>query len=143
LKITACSKPSLDGGRPVVLVGDQLVPLDVNGIDGVAAAINGRLAGDEPTFAGVRLRNVPNPFNPATEIRFDLPRRGLAEVRIYDVGGREVRRLGREVLEAGPHAFSWNGTDNHRAPVVSGVYFYRLYFEGGPLGSPVKMTLVK
>jgi hypothetical protein len=146
IELKASSKPSVDGDLPVVLMDESLATLEVAKLaNGAAAAINDHSieAQDNPVFAGVQLRNIPNPFNPATEIRFNLPRSGQAELRIYDVSGREVRRLGGEKLNAGSHTVRWNGTDNNRTPVVSGVYFYRLFLDGGTMGSPVKMTLLK
>ncbi len=68
----------------------------------------------------------PNPFNPSTMIRYSLPRSGHVELEIYDLGGRQVRTLVREVVEAGEHRARWNGRDDAGAQVVSGVYLYRL-----------------
>ena len=68
----------------------------------------------------------PNPFNPETEIAFTTTRSGHVTARVYDVSGRPVRTLVDEVLAAGSHAFTWNGStdDGHRA--ASGVYFLKL-----------------
>ena len=146
IDLLAGSKPSLDGDRPVVLAGGTLSPVDVKTLaNGAAAAINDdALEAEGPqAFAGVQLRNSPNPFNPATAIKFNLPKAGMAEVRIYDVSGRVVRTLGGTMLNQGANSFPWNGTDNRQARVGSGVYFYRLFLDGDPLGSPVKMTLLK
>jgi hypothetical protein len=68
----------------------------------------------------------PNPFNPTTEIRFDLSRSGPVRLEIFDAAGRLVRVLVRGPLDAGRHRVGWNGLDTagNRAP--SGVYFSRL-----------------
>ena len=72
-------------------------------------------------------QNVPNPFNPITEIRFDLAQSGRVQLRIYDVAGRLVRRLIDEDMAAGRnHTVAWNGLDDQNNKVASGVYFYRL-----------------
>ena len=115
------------------------------GPDAPALSLNDGAAPGADVVArrGVALRNAPNPFNPATEIFFELPRRGRAEVRIFDVSGRLVRDLGGRVLESGSASLRWNGTDRDGRGVVSGVYFYRLYLDGDPLGQPQRMTLVK
>ena len=72
-------------------------------------------------------QNVPNPFNPVTEIRFDLAQSGRVQLRIYDVAGRLVRTLLDKDLSAGRnHTVVWNGLDDQNRSVASGVYFYRL-----------------
>ena len=113
--------------------------------EGAAATLNDGVTGDGSSQLAwsLNLRATPNPFNPATEIRFDLARRGQAELRIFDVSGRLVQRLGGEMMEAGENALRWNGTDLHGEPVVSGVYFYRLFLDGADLGNPQRMTLLK
>jgi hypothetical protein len=146
LDLKASSKPSLPGGHPVVLQDGSLLALDVLALDnGATAVLNDEAVegSTTPVFTSVDLRNSPNPFNPATEIRFNLPRSGDVEVRVYDASGREVRRLGGARLDAGANSLHWNGTDKNRVGVVSGVYFYRLFLDGKVLGSPVKMTLLK
>jgi hypothetical protein len=71
--------------------------------------------------------NVPNPFNPSTEIRFDLPAAGDVHLHVYDVRGRAVRTLvdGRPHV-AGRHHATWDGRDDRGNVVASGVYFYRI-----------------
>jgi hypothetical protein len=138
---------------PAVVIGTESDELEAVGVvadaEGAAAArINDGDApriGEESTFAfrGYRLSNAPNPFNPATEIRFELPQRGRIDVRIYDVAGRLVKELGGEVLPAGPHAVRWNGTDQRETGVVSGTYYYRLFVDGKKVDSARRMTLVK
>jgi minor extracellular serine protease Vpr len=70
--------------------------------------------------------NAPNPFNPSTRIRFELPEAGLATLRVYSPAGRLVRTLVRERLAAGPHEVTWNGRDDGGRPMASGVYLYEL-----------------
>ena len=71
-------------------------------------------------------QNTPNPFNPQTRINFELPQSGIATLTIYDVRGRRVRSLVAEELHAGPHARTWDGTDDDGRRVASGVYLYHL-----------------
>jgi hypothetical protein len=71
-------------------------------------------------------QNHPNPFNPATSIRFDLPETAHVKLRIYDVGGRLVRSLVDENLIPESYALIWDGRDEQSREVGSGVYFYRL-----------------
>jgi len=72
-------------------------------------------------------QNVPNPFNPTTQISFDLAQSGKVALRIYDVAGRLVRTLIDKEMAAGRnHTVVWNGLDDQNGRVASGVYFYRL-----------------
>jgi hypothetical protein len=66
--------------------------------------------------------NYPNPFNPVTNIVFDLPERAEVEVEIFDMLGRRVMTLGRQVMDAGQRKrveFDGRG-------LASGVYLYRV-----------------
>lgn len=71
-------------------------------------------------------QNQPNPFGAETRIRFDLPSAGPVSLRVMDVAGRTVRTLVSGPREAGAHSTAWDGRDGAGAPVVAGVYFYRL-----------------
>ena len=86
--------------------------------------------------------NVPNPFNPTTSIRYDVPPSGGAvTLRIYDVSGRLVRTLVDGPQTAGQRTAVWNGRDNRGRSVASGVYFYRLQAPG--YVKTLKMVLVQ
>lgn len=89
------------------------------------------------------LGNVPNPFNPSTEIRFVVPNGPALDYRveIYDAAGRVVRRLDAGRAAPGMNQVIWNGQDDQGAPVGSGVYLYRLELGAERLVS--KMVLVK
>lgn len=76
------------------------------------------------------LPNRPNPFNPSTEIRFELARAGRVEVEIVDVRGARVRTLFVGAMDRGLHHLKWNGRDGSDRPVASGVYRSVLRFEG-------------
>ncbi len=66
-------------------------------------------------------QNVPNPFNPSTEIRFHLPEPSQVDIRAYDAGGRMVDRIFSGRMDGGSHTIQW--TPSH---LPSGVYFYVL-----------------
>lgn len=68
--------------------------------------------------------NYPNPFNPVTNIRFNLPQTSHANLTIYDILGNEVATLINEELKVGSYLVGWNAS-NHS----SGVYFYKLETE--------------
>ena len=80
--------------------------------------------------SGFRLeQNYPNPFNPQTEIAFSIPDASLgpeAELIIYDVRGRLVRRLFQGHLPPGQHRVIWNGMGETGEQAPSGVYLYTL-----------------
>ncbi len=71
-------------------------------------------------------QNSPNPFNPTTEISYELPEDGFVTLKIYDVSGKLVRTLVEGFRSGQPHVETWNGKDSLSRPVASGVYFYRL-----------------
>jgi len=76
-------------------------------------------------------QNVPNPFNPATEIRFTVPAdAGVVTLEIFDLRGAKVRTLVQSSLEPGQHARMWDGRDDAGIRTSSGTYFYRLTGEG-------------
>jgi len=87
-------------------------------------------------------QNVPNPFNPTTVIRYDVPAGGgMVSLNVYDVAGRLVRTLidGRQA--AGVREVTWDGRDQSGRTVSSGVYFYRLV--AGEYVQTRKMVLIK
>jgi hypothetical protein len=71
-------------------------------------------------------QNVPNPFNPTTTIRFDLPVRSHVKLAIYNVKGQLVRVLVNRDIDAGYEEVRWDGRDSMGRSAASGVYFYRL-----------------
>ena len=77
--------------------------------------------------SGVSLSALsPNPFTSAARITFALPREGVADLRVYDAAGREVRALVHESRAAGTYTISWDGNDERGQRVRAGVYFVRL-----------------
>lgn len=66
---------------------------------------------------------VPNPFNPTTAFRFELPRAASVSARIYAADGRLVRTLlAARPYAVGTHVVRWDGRDDFGAGVASGVY---------------------
>lgn len=72
--------------------------------------------------------NYPNPFNPSTQIRFDLPETGQVSLVVFDVLGQKVIELEKGYFDAGYHATIWNGKNSKGQSVASGVYFIQLRF---------------
>ncbi len=83
----------------------------------------------------------PNPFNPATNIKFAVPRTGQVSLKIYDLAGRHVRTLIDGRKDAGYHDVMWDGTDQRGRGVASGAYYYRLQADG--FDQTQKMLLLK
>ena len=66
--------------------------------------------------------NFPNPFNPTTNIAFDLPKNDHVVLEIFDLQGRHIVTLLNEQLNAGVHSLTWNGRDQNDNLVTSGIY---------------------
>jgi len=87
------------------------------------------------------LQLYPNPFNPSTTVRFDLPRAERVHIAVYDVGGRLVHTLLDERRGPGSHRVTWDGTGASGQRLVSGVYL--LVMEAGAFREAIKVTLLK
>lgn len=73
----------------------------------------------------------PNPFNPSTQLRFDLPHSAAVRLGVYDLRGRLVRTLLRgEVLPAGSREIQWDGRNDQGLDAASGIYLLRLESDG-------------
>jgi hypothetical protein len=72
----------------------------------------------------------PNPFNPMTRIRFDLPQAGNIELAVYDLKGHKVKTLLSGYHAAGRFVLDWWGVDDQGRRMGSGVYFARLRAQG-------------
>ncbi len=81
-------------------------------------------------------QNYPNPFNPTTSISFYLPKTDLANLKVYDLLGREVAVLINQTLPSGEHTYHLNASG-----FSTGVYFYRL--STGNAVITKKMLLIK
>ena len=81
-------------------------------------------------------QNYPNPFNPVTSIKYSIPKDGLVAITIYDITGKEMRKLVNEVKKAGYYNISFNAST-----LSSGIYFYRI--TSGDFVQTKKMVLIK
>jgi hypothetical protein len=85
--------------------------------------------------------NYPNPFNPVTTIRFQLPNVEKVNITIYNSLGQQVLVLQNGILPAGKHMTNWDGKDAHGKDVSSGIYLYRM--QAGPYIQNQKMILLR
>ena len=100
----------------------------------------GTPVGDAPPVFRIQ-GNHPNPFNPATTIRFSLTEAGPAIVDVIDLQGRVVRTLHRGELPAGQTGLQWDGRDDVGRQVGSGTYVARVRSGGSSVSH--KMVLSK
>ena len=70
--------------------------------------------------------NYPNPFNPITTIRYEVPEQSQVTLTVFDVLGQEVMILQDGVKTSGIYEVQWNGLDQSGKQVNSGVYFCHL-----------------
>jgi hypothetical protein len=86
-------------------------------------------------------QNFPNPFNPTTVIRYELPKTERLKISIYNPLGQRIRTLINAWKNAGKYEIDWDGSNDKGEPVQSGIYFYRL--EVGPFSKTRKMILIR
>ena len=86
-------------------------------------------------------QNSPNPFNPITTLRYDLPEDNFVTLSIYDMLGREITQLVNTTQQAGFKSVQWDATDSIGRPVSGGVYLYQI--QAGEFVQTKKMVLLK
>ena len=98
---------------------------------------------DTAPAAGTRLAVLatPNPFNPATQIVFDMPRPGVTRVSVHDIAGNHLSTLLDAYREAGQHVLPWRGTDAAGRRLGSGIYIVRV--QSGDEARATKVVIMK
>jgi hypothetical protein len=97
---------------------------------------------EEPVVTDYALhQNNPNPFNPKTEIRFDLPEAARVELKVFNIMGQEVAKLVDEVKTAGTYRITWDSKTTAGTSAPSGVYVYQI--KAGNFVDAKKMMLIK
>ncbi len=81
-------------------------------------------------------QNFPNPFNPSTTIKFDVPQRTDISITVFDALGRKVTTINKKQVAPGSHTIVWDASN-----FSSGVYFYR--FKAGAYSKTKKLILMK
>ncbi|MCK4655097.1 MAG: T9SS type A sorting domain-containing protein [Candidatus Cloacimonetes bacterium] len=85
--------------------------------------------------------NYPNPFNPSTNISFDISSESDVSITVYNVKGQKVTMLVDKHFENGSHTVTWNGKDSNNKSVSTGIYFYKI--SAGKETQVKKMLLLK
>ena len=119
------STASLNGPRSLTIDVSGLLALDGIGLPEVFALHN----------------NYPNPFNPVTNITYDIPEVAQVTLEIYNVSGQKVRTLTQGQHEPGRYRIQWNATNDYGNPLSSGMYIYRIH--AGDFVSVKKLILMK
>jgi len=129
----------------VNLVGDPVMPADasplIQAYESLAAitGIEDDVVGTPNAFS--LKGNYPNPFNPITNIAFNLDVRSDVTVTVYSLLGEEVAKIHNGLMQPGLQTVAWNGMDSHGTQVASGVYIYRIEAQDRALTG--KMMLLK
>ena len=93
-----------------------------------------------PVYFNV-FQNFPNPFNPITTLKYDLPEDSFVDITIYDMLGNVVNNLINQNQRRGYKSVQWNATNNEGQPVSAGVYLYTI--QVGQFRQVKKMILLK
>jgi chitin disaccharide deacetylase len=87
------------------------------------------------------VRNFPNPFNSATVIQYHLPLKGNVSLTIFDISGREVKKIIRNNQPAGYHQVFWHGANNSGDLLSSGLYLCKIQADG--VSKTIKLSFIK
>ncbi|MDZ7362985.1 MAG: T9SS type A sorting domain-containing protein [candidate division KSB1 bacterium] len=96
--------------------------------------------GEVPSSFALK-QNSPNPFNPSTTIKYELPQQVEVKLVIFDLMGRRVRTLVDQRQQSGRYAITWDGRNEQGEVVTSGVYLYQLH--AGNFVQTRRMALVR
>ncbi|MCX6833851.1 MAG: T9SS type A sorting domain-containing protein [candidate division Zixibacteria bacterium] len=131
---------SIPGALGIVSI--EAATFDGRAVTEIISDVTG--VGDEPGNLPLEFAlhaNYPNPFNPTTTIRYDLPEQADVRIAVYNVVGQVVRTLVNRPVSAGQYETVWDGRDDSGRQVSSGVYLYRM--TAGDFTQSRKMLLLK
>jgi hypothetical protein len=109
--------------------------------DGIELITRSSVTQVPAVVAGFASYCFPNPFNPRTAIRFELPEPGRAELTVFNASGARVVTLLNADLAAGEHEIVWHGRDDSGRECPSGTYYYLV--TQGEIRESGKMALVR
>ena len=137
---------TVPSGRTLTIESGLSINMNGYTITSTGGTINGSVPAKSvpvtaPPAAPATLSVAPNPFNPSTTIRFNLPQPMAVSLSIYDLLGQRIRTLiFNEYRRAGNYSAVWNGRDLLGKRAASGVYFINLH--AGEQLYRKKLTLV-
>jgi hypothetical protein len=85
--------------------------------------------------------NYPNPFNPSTKIRFDIPEYSKVSIKVYNILGKEITTMLEKEFSPGSYTLSWEGRDSNGKLLPSGVYLIQLH--SGNYTKTIKALLLR
>jgi DNA-binding beta-propeller fold protein YncE len=136
-----------DGVFVVELAGETVLDfIDGPGGNPNVVAVQPQMSGDltaagEAPAPRLSLGVHPNPFNPATRIRYSLPSAGTVRLTLHDARGRRLRLLAQGPRPAGVHELGWDGRDAAGRSLASGVYL--LLLESGGRRASRRLVLIE
>ena len=145
--ITLYRNITVPSGRTLTI--ESGLSINTNGytITSTGGTINGTIPAKPVTVTGLSaastaLSVAPNPSNPSTTIRFNLPQPKSVSLSIYDMLGQRIHTLiPNEYRQAGNYSVVWNGLDLSGQQTASGIYF--IYLRAGDQLYQEKLTLVR
>ena len=119
------------GDTEASLIGESFDGQGIEGTDAIqTVGCGGKgkkvLAGGNIPLAYTLYENYPNPFNPSTTIRYELPKPSEVTITVYDLLGKPVRALVIGLQDAGYKSVIWDGKGSQDDLVSSGVYVYHI-----------------
>ncbi|MCD6204046.1 MAG: T9SS type A sorting domain-containing protein, partial [Candidatus Marinimicrobia bacterium] len=142
-----------DNGITITKFGNTTAIYKVKAVDNVgqeSAYSNSRAVdGDGPLWKPVSEipkefalhQAYPNPFNPSTQISFDIPSETKVLIELYDLLGQKVRTLVQTNCQPGYHSVVWDGKNDNGNPMSTGTYFIKMVT--GEYQKLTKCTLIK
>ena len=85
--------------------------------------------------------SYPNPFNPTTQLRYDLSNSEYISINIYDLNGKYIKSLVNSIQGPGYRTIVWDATNELGQPVSAGMYIYTI--QAGEFRQTRKMILLK
>ncbi|MCH7549497.1 MAG: hypothetical protein IH969_08205 [Candidatus Krumholzibacteriota bacterium] len=126
-KFLVCVNPTMSGPDTCEVVIESNDPGGSTMIPVYLGLVTTAVGDNRPPSPFRILSVAPNPFNPETRIRFELPSQMPVSVDVWSVSGRRIRVLARDqVFGPGIQEIRWRGRNDNGQPVASGVYFIRL-----------------
>ena len=132
--------------RPIMETQNGLIEISRGDLADESLALNqiaslGAIAVETRPEEFALRNNYPNPFNPSTTIKYQLPDAADVRLEIYNVVGQSVRTLVDQQEAAGRYELQWDATNNNGQSLSSGIYFYRI--QAGAFQEVKKMLLMK